>query len=75
MLGREPRSASELLMVCAGVLAQGTALSAAQTARMIPQLGTPAVHQAMRWASDERRLAEAHRAVLSFMHRHAICAT
>ncbi len=75
MLGREPRSASELLMVYAGVLAHGTALSAAETARMIPQLGAPAVRQAMRWASDERRLAEAHRAVLSFMHRHPICAT
>ena len=75
MLGREPRLASELPMVYAGVLAHGTALSAADTARMIPQLGAPAVRQAMRWASDERRLAEAHRAVLSFMHRHSICAT
>jgi TnpA family transposase len=75
MLGREPRSASELLMVYAGVLAHGTALSAAETACMIPQLGAPAVRQAVRWASDERRLAEAYRAVLSFMHRHSICAT
>jgi hypothetical protein len=33
MLGREPRSSKELLMVYAGILAHGTALSAAQTAR------------------------------------------
>jgi hypothetical protein len=75
MLGREPRSASELLMVYGGILAHGTALSAAETARMILQLSAPAVRQAMRWASDERRLAEACRAVLTFMHRHAIAAT
>src|SRR6516165_10694627 len=60
MLGREPRSISELLMVYGGILAQGTA---------------PGVRQAMRWASDERRLAEACGAVLTFMHRHPIAAT
>ncbi len=75
MLGREPRSISELLMVYGGILAHGTALSAAETARMIPQLTAPAVRQAMRWASDERRLAEACGAVLTFMHRHPIAAT
>jgi hypothetical protein len=46
-------------MVYAGILAHGTALSAAETARMIPQVSGPAVRQAMRWAADERRLAEA----------------
>jgi TnpA family transposase len=75
MLGREPRSSDELLMVYAGILAHGTALSAAECARMIPQLSAPAVRQAMRWASDERRLAEACRAVLAFMHRHPISAS
>jgi TnpA family transposase len=75
MLGREPRSSRELLMVYAGILAHGTSLSAAETARMIPQLTAAAVRQAMKWASDERRLAEACRAVLSFMHRHPICTT
>lgn len=43
MLGREPRSDKELLMVYAGILAHGTALSAAETARMIPQLSAPAI--------------------------------
>ena len=54
-------------MVYAGTLAHGTALSAAETVRMIPQLSTPAVRQAMRWAADELRLAEACSAVLTFM--------
>ncbi len=75
MLGREPRSAHELLMVYAGILAHGTALSAAETARMIPQVSAPAVRQAMRWAADERRLAEACGAVLKFMHRHSVATT
>ena len=75
MLGREPRSSHELLMVYAGILAHGTALSAAETARMIPQVSAPAVRQAMRWAADERRLAEACSAVLTFMQRHAIATT
>jgi TnpA family transposase len=75
MLGREPRSTHELLMVYAGILAHGTSLSAAETARMIPQVSAPAVRQAMRWAADERRLAEACGAVLAFMHRHAVATT
>jgi TnpA family transposase len=75
MLGREPRSSKELLMVYAGILAHGTALSAAETARMIPQLSAASVRQAMKWASDERRLAQACSAVLAFMHRHPISHT
>ncbi len=74
MLGREPRSHQELLMVYAGILAHGTAMSAAETARMIPGLTAQAVRQAMRWARDEHRLREASRAVLAFMHRHPITA-
>jgi TnpA family transposase len=75
MLGREPRSDKELLMVYAGILAHGTALSAAETARMIPQLSAPAIRQAMRWASDGRRLTDACSAVLAFMQRHPIAST
>jgi TnpA family transposase len=75
MLGREPRSSRELLMVYAGILAHGTALSAAETARMMPQLTAVSVRQAMKWARDERRLAEACRAVLTFMHHHPISTT
>ena len=75
MLGREPRSERELLMVYAGILAHGTALSAAETARMIPQLSAASVRQAMKWAGDERRLAQACSAALASMHRHPIAAT
>jgi Tn3 transposase DDE domain len=61
MLGREPRSADELLMVYAGIMAHGTSLSAAGS-RMIPQLSASSIRQAMRWAADERRLGEASQA-------------
>ena len=39
-------------MVYAGILAHGTALSAGETARMIPQLSAASIRQAMRWAGD-----------------------
>jgi hypothetical protein len=35
MLGREPRFDQEVLMVCAGILADGTSMSAAEAACMI----------------------------------------
>jgi hypothetical protein len=75
MLGREPRSTNELLMVYAGILAHGTALSAAECARMIPQLSASSIRQAMHWATDERRLGEACASVLQSMHRYPIAAT
>lgn len=75
MLGREPRSEQELLMVYAGILAHGRSLTAAECARMIPQLSATSIRQAMRWAGDERRLAQACKAVLEFMHRHPIAAS
>ncbi len=75
MLGREPRSDKELLMVYAGILAHGTSMSAAETARMMPQLSAASVRQAMRWAGDERQLAEASAAVLGYLRRHPIAAT
>jgi TnpA family transposase len=75
MLGREPRSTDELLMVYAGIMAHGTSLSAIECARMIPQLSATSIRQAMRWARDERRLSQACQAVLEFMQRHPIAAT
>ena len=42
---------------------------------MMPQLSATSVRQAMRWAGDERRLAEACTAVLSYIHRHPIAAS
>jgi hypothetical protein len=50
-------------------------MSAAETARMMPQLSAASVRQAMRWAGDERRLADASAAVLAFMRQHPIAAT
>ncbi len=75
MLGREPRSTDELLMVYAGIMAHGTSLTSAECARMIPQLSATSIRQAMRWASDERRLSQACQAVLEFMQHHPIAAT
>ena len=75
MLGREPRTGQELLMTYAGILAHGTSLTAAECARMIPQLSATSIRQAMRWAGDERRLARACQAVLEFMQCHPIAAT
>ena len=72
MLGREPRSTEELLMVYAGIMAHGTSFTAVECARMIPQLSATSIRQAMRWARDERRLSQACQAVLEFMQRHPI---
>src|SRR3546814_13161950 len=69
MLGREPRSTEELLMVYAGIMAHGTSLTAAECARMIPQLSATSLRQAMRWAGAERRLSQDCHAVLEFMPR------
>ena len=62
-------------MAYAGILAHGTSLTARECARMIPQLSATSIRQAMRWAGDERRLAQACQAVLEFMQRHPIAAT
>jgi TnpA family transposase len=62
-------------MVYAGILAHGTSMSAAETARMMPQLSATSVRQAMRWAGYERRLADAGAAVLAFMRQHPIAVT
>jgi Tn3 transposase DDE domain len=42
---------------------------------MIRQLSAASIRQAMRWAGDERRLAQACQAVLEFMQRHPIATT
>jgi len=47
MLGREPRSTDELLIVYAGIMAHGTSLTAVECARMIPQLSATSIRQAM----------------------------
>lgn len=76
VLGREPRSSEELLMTYAGILAHGTSLTAAECARMIPQLSATSIPpgHALGWG-DERRLSQACQAVLAFMQRHPIAGT
>lgn len=72
LLGREPHSRSELLMVYAAVLAHGTSMSAADLARMVPELSSSAIRQMMHRIADERKLRQAADAVLVFMHQHPI---
>ncbi|QAU23112.1 Tn3 family transposase [Dyella sp. M7H15-1] len=72
LLGREPRSIDELRLVYAGLLAHGTALSAADTARMMPGLSADAVNQSMGWIGQEKRLREANTTVFEYMHSHPI---
>jgi len=70
MLGREPRSDKELLMVYAGILAHGTSMSAAETARMMPLLSAGSVRQAMHCAGDARRSADASKGMDEYPDPH-----
>ena len=63
LLGREPGSCAELLMVYAAVLAHGTSLTAADIARMVPELASAAIQQMMNRIADERKLRQAADAV------------
>ena len=74
LLGHEPGSRAELLMVYAAVLAHGTLLTAADIARMVPERASAAIRQMMNRIADERKLRQAADAVLEFMHRHQIAA-
>jgi hypothetical protein len=72
LLGREPRSRSELLMVHAAVLGHVTSMSAAEIARMVPELSASVIRQMMNRVADVRTLQQAADAVLEFMRRHPI---
>ncbi len=74
LLGREPRSRVELLMMYSAVLAHGTSLSAAEISRMVPEISPVAIRQMMRRLEDERMLRLAADAVLEFMHEHPVAA-
>lgn len=69
MLGREPRSASELLMVYAASSRMARRCPPGRPYARSGNWAPPAVRQVIRRTSDERRLAEAYRAVLSRMRR------
>lgn len=72
LLGREPGSVEELLLVYAGLLAHGTALSAMDTSRMVPSLAPEAIRQSMRWLEQETQVREANAMVFEYMHSHPI---
>lgn len=72
LLGREPRSCTELLMLYSAILAHGTSLTAADISRMVPEVSTEAIRQMMKRLADERTLRAAADAVLEFMHEHPI---
>ncbi len=72
LLGREPNSRRELLMVYAAVFAHGTSMTAADVSRMVPELPLEAVRQTMKRLSDERRLRQASDAVVQYLHRFDI---
>ena len=72
LLGREPHTRRELVMVYAAVLAHGTSMSAAEVSRMIPELSADAVRQTMKRLCDERSLRLGSDAALQYMLRFDI---
>jgi len=74
LLGREPYGRDELLLVYAAVLNLGTAMTAAEVARMIPGLSAQAVRQMSKRLCDERKLRAAADAVFESLKRHDITA-
>jgi TnpA family transposase len=72
LLGREPRSADELLLCYAALLAQATALTPTDTARMMRGFSPQAISQAISMMQRESRLREANAGVFEYMHSHRI---
>jgi hypothetical protein len=72
LLGREPRSAEELLLVYGALLAQATALTPTDTARMMRGFSSQAISQAISMMQHESRLREANAAVFDHLHSHRI---
>lgn len=72
VLGREPRSVEELLLVYAALLAQATALTPTDTARMMRGFSSSAISQAIGLLQHDARLREANEAVFEWMHSHRI---
>lgn len=72
LLGREPYSRHELLLVYAAVMNLGTAMSAAEVARMVPGLNPDAVRQMTKRLCDDRQLRAASDAVFEYLQRYDI---
>ena len=74
LLGREPYNRSELLLVYAAVLNLGTAMSAAEVARMVPGVSAEPLRQMTKRLCDDRKLREAADSVFQYLQRYDITA-
>lgn len=72
LLGREPRTVEELLLLYGGIIAQATAHTAAETARMMHLESPQSLRQSIGFLQREARLRKANDGVFEFMHRHPI---
>jgi TnpA family transposase len=72
LLGREPRSVQELLALYSGLLAQGTELTVAEVALMMPDVPETAIHAALPLFEDSRVLRQANANVVEFLRRHPV---
>jgi len=72
LLGREPRTSEELLLLYGGMIAQATAHTAAETARMMHLDSPQPLRQSIGFLQRESRLRKASDGVFEFMHRHPI---
>jgi hypothetical protein len=72
LLGRELHSVSELLALYGGLLAQGTELTVAEVALMIPEISESAIHAVLPLFEDGRVLRQANANVVEFLRRHPV---
>tara|TARA_R110001592_G_scaffold254129_3_gene517540 strand:- start:89926 stop:92844 length:2919 start_codon:yes stop_codon:yes gene_type:complete len=72
LLGRPPTSERNLLALYGALIAQGSELSAARVALMIPGLPIKDIQQAMQLLEEEGALQKANSVVLEFLRRHDI---
>jgi TnpA family transposase len=72
LLGREPRSVQELLALYGGLLAQGTELTVAEVALMMPEVPESAIHTTLPLFEESRVLRQANANVVEFLRRHPV---
>jgi hypothetical protein len=72
LLGRAPTSERNLLALYGALIAQGSELSAARVALMIPGLPVNDIQQAMQLLEEDGALKKANGVVLEFLRRHDI---
>ena len=72
LLGRIPRSESELVTLYAALMALGSDLTPADLVRMIPNALADSIGQMMVRLEARQRMEEANAAVLAFMRQHSV---